>query len=92
MLELALRFIGALGDIPLYYSDSRFEYAPCPNQTMKRLGNKIHYNSYSQRSDEPDTSKTIIWGLSDAEKNESGVVKYNDSDGNFLTSKKNKPI
>lgn len=33
---------------------------------MMRFGNHIHYNSYSQRSDEPDTTKVIILGLGDS--------------------------
>lgn len=66
VIEIVLRCVWGFGTMPLYYADSHFEYAPCPNQTMKRLGNKIHYNRYSQRSDEPDSNKIIILGLGDS--------------------------
>lgn len=78
VLEIALRWIWGFGNMPLYYSDSRYEYAPCPNQKMTRLGNEIYYNSYSQRSDEPDTTKTIVLGLGDSVLN-GGVQTPQDS-------------
>ena len=45
---------------------------------MTRLGNEIYYNSYPQRSDEPDTTKTIILGLGDSVLN-GGVQTPQDS-------------
>ena len=38
----------------------------CPNQDGYRFGNHYHYNSYSQRSEEPDSTKKIILGLGDS--------------------------
>lgn len=38
----------------------------CPNQEGSRFFNHYKYNSYSQRSDEPDSTKTIILGLGDS--------------------------
>lgn len=38
----------------------------CPNQDGYRFGNHYHYNSYSQRSEEPDTTKQIVLGLGDS--------------------------
>lgn len=43
-----------------------YEYMACPNQDGYRFGNHYHYNSYSQRSEEPDTTKRIILGLGDS--------------------------
>lgn len=37
-----------------------------PNQDGIRFGNYYKYNSYSQRSEEPDTEKRIILGLGDS--------------------------
>lgn len=60
--EIGLRFYG-FAEAPLYKASGSYEYIAKPNQDMMRFGNHIHYNSYSQRSDEPDTTKVIILGL-----------------------------
>lgn len=63
--EIGLRFYG-FAEAPLYKASGSYEYIAKPNQDMMRFGNHIHYNSYSQRSDEPDTTKVIILGLGDS--------------------------
>lgn len=64
--EVLLRQFLGLAHAPLYYASSEYEYMACPNQDGMRFGNHYHYNSYSQRSDEPDSTKTIILGLGDS--------------------------
>lgn len=64
--ELCLRCILGLAHAPLYYASDEYEYMACPNQDGYRFGKHYHYNSYSQRSDEPDSTKTIILGLGDS--------------------------
>ena len=51
---------------PLYFESDKYEYMACPNQDGYRFGNHYHYNSYSQRSEEPDTTSRIILGLGDS--------------------------
>lgn len=63
--EVALRCYG-FAHAPLYYSSDQYEYMACPNQDGMRFGNHYHYNSFSQRSEEPDSSRTIILGLGDS--------------------------
>lgn len=63
--EIGLRLYG-FGKMPLYYASDEYEYMSCPNQDGRRFGNHYHYNSYSQRSDEPDSTKRIILGLGDS--------------------------
>ena len=63
--EAFLRFYG-FANAPLFEESIAYEYIAKPNQDMMRFGNHIHYNSYSQRSDEPDTTKVIILGLGDS--------------------------
>lgn len=53
-------------DAPLYEASDQWEYMACPNQDGCRFGNHYHYNSYSQRSEEPDSTKKIILGLGDS--------------------------
>ena len=52
--------------MPLYYASNKYEYMPCPNQSGIRFGNHYRYNSYSQRSDEPDSTKLHVLGLGDS--------------------------
>ena len=63
--EFGLRLYG-FGKMPLYYASDEYGYMSCPNQDGRRFGNQYHYNSYSQRSDEPDSTKCIILGLGDS--------------------------
>ena len=64
--ELYLRYFQGLANAPLYIESNKYEYMAAPNQDGLRFGNHYHYNSYSQRSEEPDSSKTIILGLGDS--------------------------
>ena len=60
-----MRHLGFL-QAPLYQEDKDFEYIVLPNQKGNRFGNSYFFNSYTQRSEEPDTTKTIILGLGDS--------------------------
>lgn len=64
--ELVLRLVWGLADAPLYYESREYEYMACPNQDGYRFGNHYHFNSFSQRSDEPDSTKAIVLGLGDS--------------------------
>ncbi len=64
--ELCLRHFLGLANAPLYYESDNYEYMACPNQDGYRFGHHYHYNSYSQRSEEPDSTKVIVLGLGDS--------------------------
>ena len=64
--ELILRFFFGFCDAVLYQSSSAYEYIAQPNQHRYRFFSHIDYNSYSQRSEEPDSTKTIVLGLGDS--------------------------
>ena len=64
--ELTLRFVFGFCDAVLYQSSPAYEYIAQPNQHRYRFFSHIDYNSYSQRSDEPDSTKTIVLGLGDS--------------------------
>jgi hypothetical protein len=64
--EICLRSFLGLANAPLYYESDSFEYMASPNQDGYRFGNHYHYNSYSQRSEEPDSTKVIVLGLGDS--------------------------
>lgn len=66
LLELTLRFVFGFCDAVLYQSSPAYEYIAQPNQHRYRFFSHIDYNSYSQRSDEPDSTKTIVLGLGDS--------------------------
>lgn len=66
VLELYLRLKWGFCDALLYYHSDEYEYIAQPNQDRVRFGAHIHYNSYSQRSTEPDSTKKIILGLGDS--------------------------
>lgn len=61
-MRLGLGFCHA----PLYRESDAYEYMAQPNQDGRRFGNHYHYNSFSQRSDEPDTTRRIVLGLGDS--------------------------
>lgn len=65
-VELILRFVFGFCDAVLYQSSPAYEYIAQPNQHRYRFLSHIDYNSYSQRSEEPDSTKTIILGLGDS--------------------------
>ena len=64
--EVALRVFLGMCDAPLYEASNKWEYMACPNQDGYRFGNHYHYNSYRQRSEEPDSTKKIVLGLGDS--------------------------
>ena len=66
LLELILRYVFGFCDAVLYQSSPAYEYIAQPNQHRYRFFSHIDYNSYSQRSDEPDSTKTIVLGLGDS--------------------------
>lgn len=66
MGEITLREVWGFAYAPLYQDSSEWEYMACPNQDGYRFGNHYHYNSYQQRSEEPDPSKKIVLGLGDS--------------------------
>lgn len=63
--EGGLRLYG-FANAPLYKASDKYEYMCLPNQDMMRFGNHIHYNSYSQRSEEPNSTKKRVLGLGDS--------------------------
>lgn len=64
--ELVLRFAFGFCDALLYNESDKYEYIAQPNQDRHRFGAYIHYNSYSQRNDEPDSTKVRVLGLGDS--------------------------
>lgn len=65
-VEIILRYAFGFCDAVLYQSSPAYEYIAQPNQHRYRFFSHIDYNSYSQRSDEPDSTKTIVLGLGDS--------------------------
>ena len=66
LLECTLRFVFGFCDAVLYQPSPAYEYIAQPNQHRYRFFSHIDYNSYSQRSEEPDSTKTIVLGLGDS--------------------------
>lgn len=66
LLEFTLRFAFGFCDALLYQSSDNYEYIAQPNQDRLRFGAHIHYNSYSQRNAEPDSTRVKILGLGDS--------------------------
>lgn len=66
VIELVLRLQFGFCDALLYQSNDRYEYVLQPNQNRYRFGTRLITNSYSQRSEEPDSTKTIVLGLGDS--------------------------
>lgn len=66
LLEYTLRVVFGFCDAVLYQSSPAYEYIAQPNQHRYRFFSHIDYNSYSQRSEEPDSTKTIVLGLGDS--------------------------
>ncbi len=64
--EAALRLVWGFCDAPLYDSSAEWEYMAQPNQRGKRFGHKYAYNSFRQRSEEPDSTKKVVLGLGDS--------------------------
>lgn len=66
IVEIILRYVFGFCDAVLYQPSPAYEYIAQPNQHRYRFFSHIDYNSYSQRSDEPDSTKTIVLGLGDS--------------------------
>lgn len=66
LTELVLRLVFGFCDAVLYQSSTAYEYIAQPNQQRYRFFAHINYNFYSQRSEEPDSTKTIVLGLGDS--------------------------
>lgn len=66
MLEVVLRQKYGFCDAPLCMESTECEYIFQPSQNRHRFGNEIKYNSFSQKSEEPDSTKIIILGLGDS--------------------------
>ena len=66
IVELGLRIFLGFGHQLLQIEDEECEYLVKPNQNGHRFGKLYNYNSYSQRSDEPDSTKKIVLGLGDS--------------------------
>lgn len=64
--ELILRFKFGFCNALLYQSSNKYEYIAQPNQDRYRFGAHIYYNCYSQRNEEPDSTKVRILGLGDS--------------------------
>lgn len=64
--EFVLRFAFGFCDALLYNESDKYEYIAQPNQDRHRFGAHIYYNSYSQRNDEPDSTKVRVLGLGDS--------------------------
>ena len=64
--EVGLRMCLGMCDAPLYEASDKWEYMACPNQDGYRFGNHYHFNSYSHRSEEPDSTKKVVLGLGDS--------------------------
>ena len=60
------RFVFGFGDAPLFQSDSEYEYIAQPNQDRYRFLCHYKTNSYSQRSEEPDSTRKRVLGLGDS--------------------------
>lgn len=65
-IESVLRFGLGFCDALLYQASDKYEYIPKPNQERLRFGVRLITNSYSQRSEEPDSTKVKILGLGDS--------------------------
>lgn len=65
-VELLLRYYFGFCDALLYQSSDKYEYIAQPNQDRYRFGAHIRSNSYSQRNEEPDSTKIKILGLGDS--------------------------
>lgn len=63
--EIVLRAFG-FGENILAQEDGEYEYIAQPNQEKRRFGNRIYYNQFSMRSDNPIPGAIKILGLGDS--------------------------
>lgn len=75
-----------MANAPLYEESDKWEYMAKPNQDGVRFSNHYHFNSYQQRSEEPDTTKKIILGLGDSVLF-GGVLTDQDSTSSYVFNK-----
>ena len=66
LTETALRLCFGFCDALLFQPSDKYEYITQPNQDRHRFGARLMTNSYAQRSEEPDSTKTIVLGLGDS--------------------------
>lgn len=70
LIELLLRFLLGLANPPLLVADSEIGYLFQADQDLHRFGNRVHINSYHQRSEdlgtEPDTAVSRVLFLGDS--------------------------
>ena len=66
VFELALRICFGFCDALLYQSSDKYEYISQPNQDRKRFGFHLFVNFFSQRSEDPDSTKVRVLGLGDS--------------------------
>lgn len=66
VIELTLRLCFGFCDALLYQPSDKYEYIAQPNQIRHRFGARLLTNGYSQRSEEPDSTKVKILGLGDS--------------------------
>ena len=66
LTETALRLCFGFCNALLYQPSDKYEYITQPNQDRQRFGARLMTNSYSQRSEEPDSTRTIVLGLGDS--------------------------
>ncbi|MDE6628154.1 MAG: hypothetical protein K2K36_02165 [Muribaculaceae bacterium] len=64
--EIILRELWGFCDAPLSIANDQYEYIFAPSQHRHRFGKEIQYNSYSQRSEEPDSTRRIVLGIGDS--------------------------
>ncbi len=83
--EIFLRLYYGFCDTVLMQNDPNYEYIAQPNQDRFRFRHHIHYNSVSMRSEEPDTTATVILGFGDSVIN-GGVQTDQDSLATTLLS------
>lgn len=58
LAEGGARFVLGLGDPPLLMAHPTIEYLAQPNQDCNRFGNRVAYNQFSMRSDDPWDPRT----------------------------------
>jgi len=84
--EGMLREIWGFANMPLFYASREYEYMTCPSQEGVRFGKRFFFNTFGQRSQEPDSSRTVILGLGDSVIN-GGVLTDQDSLATTIFSK-----
>jgi hypothetical protein len=67
LTEISLRFFFGLGEPPLYYTNSKYEYALQPNQNLERFGNNFFINKMGYRSKDFNVeNENIIYVIGDS--------------------------